>query len=333
MQKDRVMEVARRVDFHGVARIKRGDRVVFEEAFGKACVEFDIDNTTETKFRIASVSKQITAALVLQLQEKGLLRIESSIESYFPDYPDARRITIRHLLSNTSGIPNFDLNGDFYPAFHKSDYFQGLVDMFKDLPIRFQPGEAYEYSNSGYLLLSRIVELVLNMPFEQALRTLLFDPLGMTHTGFDHLNQIVPGKAFPYDLRNESMVHAEAIDLRIAAGGGALYSTLADLSLWNDALHSHRVLSKELTDCMWTPQVQINDTTAYGFGMFLETREQHGRTVHRHYHTGGGPGVRSINVFVPEQRLELIVLSNVNDRGAFLAFLGALEAFAADDET
>jgi CubicO group peptidase (beta-lactamase class C family) len=333
MNKEILKELARRIRFHGVAKITRGDQVVWEEAFGKACVEFDIDNTTKTLFRIASVSKQITAALVLKLHEQGRLSIDSSIRSYFPDYPNANQITIHHLLSNSSGIPNFDLSADFYPAFHRDDYFQGLVDMFKDLPVRFAPGHAYEYSNSGYLLLSRIVELVTEKPFEEALRTHLFEPLGMTYTGFDHWKEIVLGKAFPYDLQDQTMVRAEAIDLRIAAGGGALYSNLSDLSKWNDALYSHRILSKEITDMMLTPKVRINETTHYGYGMFLETSERDGRRIVRHYHSGGGPGVRSINAVYPEKRLSIIVLSNVNDRRAFLEFLDALERFALDDLT
>jgi len=313
----RLDDLCERAKFNGSLLVKHNQNVIYRKGFGYACYEFDIKNSPQTSMRIASISKQFTACAILQLVEQGKLSILDSIQRFFPNYPNAENITIHQLLSNTSGIPNFDLNADFYGAFQHENYYEGLIRMFRDLPPSFPPGSAYEYSNSGYLLLSYIVEKITQKSFSEYLKDSFFKPLGMASSGFDYVHEVIKGKAHPYDMKDGNVIKAKHMDMRIASGGGAICSSVDDLSKWNDALLGNKLLSKENTDRIFSPHIKISEDTSYGYGMFLTTETILGKPYVRWYHTGGGPGVRSINDVYPEVGIEIIFLSNVNDRVAY----------------
>ncbi|HAQ56686.1 MAG TPA: hypothetical protein DCR44_04740 [Acholeplasmatales bacterium] len=170
MDQNRIDQIDRMLldkKFNGAVLIAHQADFRWSKGYGYADFELDVLNTAQTKFRIASITKTFTAAAILQLLEKGLLRLEDTLDRFFPDYPHGEQITIYHLLTHTSGISNFRLDADFYEVVHAPSFSEKLIGMFKDEPLQFRPGTSYAYSVSGYFLLGTIIERLT----EQAMRT------------------------------------------------------------------------------------------------------------------------------------------------------------------
>ena len=189
--------------------------------------------------------------------------------------------------------------------------------MFKNEPLLFEPGSKYDYSNSGYLLLGYIVERLTHKRFIDYLKERIFEPLGMKDSGFCYHWDIVPEKASGYDKTENGLQVAEYIDMRIAGGGGGLYSTVEDIHKFNDGLLEGKIISLDLLEKMFTSHTEIIESTGYGYGFFIAKRKFEGKTKKVNYHTGGGPGIRTINALYLDEDIQVIVLSNLNDRDMF----------------
>ncbi|MBU1094703.1 MAG: beta-lactamase family protein [Firmicutes bacterium] len=303
--------------FNGTVLIAHQSDILLSKAYGFADFELDVPMQVQTKLRIASITKMITAVAILQLIEKKTLNLEDRLIQFFPDYPNGEQITIYQLLTHTSGISNFELEADFYEVEHATSFSEKLIDLFKHEPLRFTPGTDYEYSVSGYLLLSYIIEKVTGFTYEQYLKKHIFEPLKMGNSGLDFYRPIIKGRAKTYEVEKGQIRNGDFFDMRIAGGGGGLYSTAEDLFLFQRGLLNHQILTKESFDLMNTNQVVINEQTHYGFGLFLAQAEICGKDRHKNYHTGGGPGVRSILAYYPEDELLCIIITNINDRNNF----------------
>lgn len=172
--------------FMGAAIVVQDGEIVFANSYGMANLEHQVPNAVSTKFRIGSITKQFTAAAILQLQDRGLLDVQAPVATYLPDYPNGDRITIHHLLTHTAGIPNLTSFPDYLEWMKQSTTLDNLVARFQDLPLEFEPGEQFRYSNSGYTLLTQIIEQISGKSYADYLQTQLFAPLGLENTGYEH---------------------------------------------------------------------------------------------------------------------------------------------------
>jgi len=288
--------------------IAKDGQVLLRKAYGLANLELGVPLRPEMVFEIASVTKQFTAAAILLLQERGKLSVNDEITKYLPDYPThGQKITIGHLLSHTSGIPEVTGMPEWWPRHREDMKVQQIIDLFKDKPLQFSPGEKSSYSNSGYILLGAIVEKASGKSYEDFIEQEVFAPLGMNHSRYGHLNEVVPGRVTGYDMEEDRYQVAEYLSLTQAYAAGALLSTVDDLALWADALSSEKLLKKASLERMtMTAKLPSGQETKAGYG--LQISDEDGTRIVEH--GGGLPGFNSYLLRIPGQRLTVIVLSN-----------------------
>lgn len=303
--------------FNGAVLISYRSKILWSKGYGFADIELEVPNFPQTKLRIASITKTITAVAMMQLIEKGLLKLDDTLNKFIADYPFGEQITIKHLLTHSSGISNFELEQDFYEVEHATSFSEKLIELFKFEPLQFVPGTAFSYSVSGYFLLGYIIEKVTKLSYEDYLKINIFEPLHMKSSGFDFYQTIIKGRAKSYEMDGSKIRNGDFFDMRIAGGGGGLYSTTEDLYLLQMGLLNHKIITRDSYNMMNSNQIRINEQTHYGFGLFLAEAEIYGKTRHKNYHTGGGPGVRSILAYYLEDQLLCIMIANVNDRNVF----------------
>ena len=253
-------------EFNGSVLVAQNGEVVYQKGFGYANMEWSIPNSPDTKFRIGSVTKQFTAVMILMLVEAGEVSLDGKITDYLPDYPaeTGDRVTIHHLLTHTSGIPSYTGLSSFMRE-HVRDPItpEELVAVFAPLEFEFEPGSDWRYNNSGYFLLGRIIEKVTGMPYDQALREMVLDPLGLDDTGYDHFSDVLPGRAGGYSQTFHGYENADYLDMSLPYAAGSMYSTVRDLFEWDRILYTDRVFDSSGTkETMFTPF--LNDY-AYGW--------------------------------------------------------------------
>ncbi|MEM6426064.1 MAG: serine hydrolase domain-containing protein, partial [Cyanobacteria bacterium P01_D01_bin.128] len=191
--------------FMGAAIVSQSDEfqsgeTVFVNSYGMANLEHQVPHTRSTKFRIGSITKQFTAAAILQLQDRGLLDVQAPVATYLPDYPNGERIALHHLLTHTAGIPNLK---DYLELIKQPITLEDLIARFRDLPLDFEPGEQYRYSNSGYTLLTQVIEQVSGQSYADYLQTQLFTPLNLEDTGYEHPLAVIDALANGYRFMGE----------------------------------------------------------------------------------------------------------------------------------
>lgn len=290
--------------FMGAVLVARDGRVIFETACGLAQAEWGVPNTTATRFRIGSVTKQFTAAAFLRLAEQGRLSLDDPAGRHVEGLPPAwEGMTLRHLLNHTSGIPEFSKLPDY------ADRRRGPLELEPSLrrlyafPLESVPGEKFRYSNSGYILLTHILERVTGQTFAAFLREQFFEPLQLADTDVDANGAIVPQRAAGYIRPQGRLANAPFINMDIPLGAGALRSTTHDLWRWTEALMDGRVVSADSVAAMTTPG--LGD---YGLGVVVKTRD--GRRYIEH--GGSIEGFTAHLRYYPETRITIVVLANVN---------------------
>jgi len=290
--------------FSGSVLVARDGKVVFSKGYGQANSEWDIPNTPQTKFRLGSITKQFTAVSILLLQERGKLNVEDPVCKYFDKCPDTwKEITIHHLLSHTAGLPNFTSFPDYTKTMMIPTTMDSLISRFKDKPLDFAPGQKMSYSNSGYVVLGYIVEKVSGGRYEDFVQKNIFEPLKMMDTGYDHHDRILKNRATGYSLIDGKKANSLHIDMTIPHGAGALYSTVGDLFLWNEALFSDKLLSAKSRELMMTP-VKNN----YGYGLVMQKNSNRDTVSHG----GGINGFSTFLVRFLEEKLTIVVLRNTD---------------------
>ncbi len=311
---------ARNEQFSGTVLLARDGKPIFLRSYGMANYELGVPNSADTVFRLASLSKQFTALAVMQLQEQGRLRVDDPICRYLSDCPASwQPITIRQLLNHTSGIPNFSSLPDWDEVLSRRDYTPAeLVALFRDLPLKFTPGERYDYSNSGYHLLGLVIERVSKMGWGEYVKQRIIDPLGMRHSGDDNTRVLIPNRASGYYSLGTTFINAPIISRTVGYAAGGLYSTVGDLLLWDRALVPGRLVSQASLDEMFTP-VKNN----YGFGWRIG--ERFGRREMDH--SGSDNGFSTYIIRFPTDNLTAIVLSN-SDRASAGKVGNAIAAIA-----
>ena len=299
-----VSEYAKDNGFMGSVLVVDGDTVLLNKGYGMAVLEWNIPNAPDVKFRLGSLTKQFTAALVMQLQQEGKLRVEDPVSKYLADTPAGwAKITLANLLGHTSGIHNFTSEKDFGDwAASPHTHAEELARIEKP-PLDFEPGSKFQYSNSNYEVLGMVIEKVSGEPYEKLLRERLLDPLGMADSGLDSDDLVLPKRAEGYRRAGKSLVVERSESLSIPWAAGSMYSTTADLLKWEHGLFGGKVLSEESLKRMTTPG--LGD---YGFGVFVKNSDG----VRIVSHNGGIEGFNTSLAYVPERRLAVIVLSNMN---------------------
>ena len=240
--------------FRGSVLIGQEDEILFNKGYGYANYEEKIKNTPDTLFAIGSITKQFTAMAIMQLYEKGLLDLDDAISKYIPGVVEGDNITIKHLLTHTSGLINYTdllLEMEEVPEDTSIDFVLGL---FKDEPLIFEPGTQWIYNNSGYVLLGCVVEKVSELSFDEYLKENIFKPLEMNDTG-TYYDKMEEDYAVGYvGITELTPVEADEILLKIAYGAGNILSTVNDMYKWDRALQTEKLVKKETLDMIFDIQ-------------------------------------------------------------------------------
>lgn len=285
-----------------LAVVKNGT-VVLAEGYGLANVELNVPAKADTVFKIGSVSKQFIATGIMLLVQQGKVGVDDKISKYLEGTPETwNAITVRHLLTHTSGLlreaPGFD------PFKIQSD--ADVIKTAYSQPVRFQPGEKWEYCNVGYFILAEIIRKATGKSWEDYLKDQVFSPLGMTATRATTVADLVPNRASAYALRNEKLQNTD--NWPALRPSGAFLSTVLDLAKWESALSTDKVLRKSEREQMWTP-VTLNSGRKYPYGFGWDLGDLRGvSTVN---HGGTLTGFRAQFTRFPDQGLTVILLTNL----------------------
>jgi len=293
---------ASNLEFSGSVLIASKGRIIFNAAYGLANREHGVPNTPMTKFRIGSITKQFTAMCVLMLEQQGKLRIEDPLSTYVPSFPYAPQITVHHLLTHTSGIPNITQIPNFQEFMKHPAPPEKIIDILKDLPLDFLPGSQFLYNNSGYIMLAHVIQEISGQSYGEYVKRHIFDPLGMDDTGCDSHQTIILHRASGYEYR-DGLINAEYIDMTLPTGGGNLYSTSGDLYKWDQALYEELLIPQNIINRMFTPCC-----SNYGYGWFIDPVNESSRRV---YHGGGIVGFKSEISRWIDDKMTMILLNNL----------------------
>lgn len=315
---ERLDALAAAGEFNGALLVARGDRVLLRRAYGEADHEAGTPIAPDTRFRIASVSKQFTAAAILRLQDQGVLNVSDPVCRWINPCPAAwSGITLHHLLTHTSGISDLTRRVGWAEGRRIAKTPEELQADSARLPLDFPPGTTLRYSNAGYNLLGDVVTAASGQPFHAFLKAQFFDPLGMRDTGFDDGEQgaamgyeWIGGVRTPQPVSNASLVYA----------AGGLYSTLDDLHVWTRALHHGGVLSPQAYARMTSPHAMPErragarfEPSRFGYGLMLAdlgSRMDPVFTAEQIYHTGSWAGFRALVVYDPARDVIAVAWTN-----------------------
>ena len=285
--------------------IIRNGRVDILKSYGLANVEHKVPVKPETVFQSGSIGKQFTAAAVMILVEEGKLSLDDKIIKFFPDVPATwSNITVRHLLTQTSGMGDYPPEVDLRREYTEDEYFE----YFKKAPLSFAPGEKWDYSNSGYATLGFLIRKVTGKFYGEFLREEIFRPLGMTTARVIAAADIVPHRAAGYRrvlgaLKNQEWVSPSTN----STADGSLYLTILDLAKWDAALYTDRPLKQSSLAQIWTP-VKLNDGERKGYGFGWHTETLHNRRVV--FHGGAWQGFKSFILRFPDDKLTIMFFAN-----------------------
>jgi CubicO group peptidase (beta-lactamase class C family) len=335
---DAILSAGTRPDAPGLAAlVKDRGRILFEKGYGVRELSSAARIDPQTNFRLASLTKQFTATAIMLLVHDGKLQYDDHLTDIFPEFPAyGRAITIRQLLTHTSGLPDYEAlmeqeekrKGPIWSAEHQIQDGEVLALLEKQTAGKFAPGTSWDYSNSGYVVLGLIIARVAGMPYREFLYQKIFSSVGMNHTVVYQkgINEVTR-RALGYSKEKDAFVETDQSATSATLGDGGIYSNVADLGKWDEALQKHTLLSeKEMLSALtpvtladgsephW-PQHADSDNLApgkpvsYGYGWFLDPFEGHPRM----WHSGTTIGFRTVIERFPSDKLTIIILSNRTD--------------------
>lgn len=295
-------------EFSGSVLVSKNQDILFHAGIGIANREHLIKCTTETKFRIGSITKQFTSMAIMMLSEQGLVSESDKLTKFFPSYLYGGEITIHHLLTHTSGVPNITQLHNFKSLMKEYTPLDISTELIMKLPLEFQPGTQFKYSNSGYLLLAYLIQIVTGQSYEGFLLENIFSPLLMNNTGPDNHKEIILQRASGYEFDNTTrIVNSDFIDMSIASGGGNLLSTTEDLYKWELALSSNKLISSN------NKQRLFNDYGfGYGYGWFVKDKLMYNRNHKIVFHGGGIVGFKNKITKYLDHEVCIVVLNNLS---------------------
>ncbi|GGJ35677.1 serine hydrolase domain-containing protein [Deinococcus roseus] len=301
--------------FMGTIIINEKGKTVFEKSVGMADLEHAIPNTADTVHRVASVTKSFTAVAVLKLQEEGKLKVTDPVSKYLPDYPNGDNITLHQLLTHTSGIFNYTERADLTTLIHERPTLEQLTQKFASEPVDFAPGGPYHYSNSGYILLGRVIEVASGMRYQDYLQQKVLAPLGFQKSNFFPDDAQVPNRAEGYTQAGDTFQKADLFNFEVVHAAGGFSATARELVQWLPGLAEGKVLSKASLQTMFTPHVYAPGGS-YGYGLVVS------RIMGKEYlnHAGSLPGGSSYIAYFPQEQISVVMLSNVTGQDSQALF-------------
>jgi CubicO group peptidase (beta-lactamase class C family) len=294
--------------------VVQGQDVIRERGYGKANLELAVPTPAHATYEIGSVTKQFTAAAIMQLVEQGKINLDADLHTYLPTYnSQGRKITVRRLLDHTSGIMGYTEMKEFGGLAATKLPRDTLVTLFSKQPFTFEPGEEESYNNSAFFLLGLIIEKVSGMPYAAYVQKNLFDRAGMADSYYCSETVVHPNHVTGYSADSAGFTQKEPLSHQWPFSAGSLCSSAVDLAAWNDALHRRlAILGKAAHDEMMTPGT-LNDGTTLGYAKGIAV---YPRLGHRTWHHGGGiNGFLSENLYFPDDSLSVIVLYNSTREG------------------
>lgn len=293
-------------NFNGSILVGKKGQILLAKGYGIANFEHDIPNKSTTKYRVGSISKQFTSTSILLLEERGLLQVDDAISKYIPDFPNGDAITFHHLLTHSSGIPNFIRFPDFADIKGNYSSLVSTIDRFKHKPLEFSPGTTFNYCNSGYILLAHIIELTTGDSYEHFLYNHIFSPLSMHNTGLDDYKTILKDRASGYEMTDNQMKNSEFIHMSIPKGAGSIYSTVEDLYLWDRSLGTNKILNTSSLEKLFTSYIDN-----YGYGWYIDQLSIKNKLRKRIHHSGGIFGFQNQLHRYADDDIVIIISSNI----------------------
>jgi D-alanyl-D-alanine carboxypeptidase len=294
--------------------VLRDGQVILAQGYGLANVELSVPATKDTVYELASLTKQFTATAIMMLVEDGNLSLADKLSQFLPHAPAAwSNVTVRHLLTHTSGIQDFfsvpSLSSGSGFAWRSEYTIDEAIRLLFPLPLAFQPGEKWAYSNAGYDLLGMIIEKTTGKPYDQFLAERIFQPLHMTATRRMNRREIIPNRAAGYTWEQNALRNSEYTSSTWAYAEGGLASSVSDMAKWDAALYTERLLKRSSLEQMWLPTRLDDGTIAnYGFGWNIGSDPLRKQI----YHSGNKPGFSSIIRRYPDDRITVILLTNAD---------------------
>jgi D-alanyl-D-alanine carboxypeptidase len=288
--------------------LRKNGKTLFRKGYGLADLELQIPVEPDMVFRLGSITKQFTAVSILMLAEQGKLALQDEITKFLPDYPvQGRKITVEHLLTHTSGIQSYTDMPEWLSMWRKDFTLKELIDLFKDKPMQFEPGQHWAYCNSGYILLGAIIEKVSGQTYEEFVDSRIFKPLGMKGSGYGNTERVISRRIPGYQMGKNGFINAPYLSMTQPYAAGALLSTVDDLAVWSDAVFLGKLIKKELLDkALKSYRLQDGESTGYGYGWFIADFDGH-RSIE---HGGGINGFTSYEMTFPEDGIFLAILTN-----------------------
>jgi CubicO group peptidase (beta-lactamase class C family) len=296
--------------YAGTVLVAQKGKVIYQRAMGKADLEWNIPNAIDTRFQIGSITKQFTAACILQLAEQGKLNLDDKLSKYFPRFPKGDSVTIHMLLNHTSGIKSYTSMSEFWNLAPVPTTKDTMVALMSRYPYDFSPGTKWDYNNSGFFLLGYIIEKVSGKTYSEYLQQHIFQKAGLYHTMVNRWDTVLEHRAKGYDKTPSGWRNAMYISMEGPYAAGAMISNVEDLKRWNDALFSHKIISNASLQKMTTAYMEH-----YGYGIGVDTFQNHLRIGH----SGGIPGFLSYLAYFPKEDITVVALSNTGGNTVALA--------------
>jgi CubicO group peptidase (beta-lactamase class C family) len=292
--------------FSGYVYVSKNNSIILDKGYGKADFEKDTSNTAQTKFDLASITKQFTALSIMQLEEKKLLNVNDKIDKYLPQFPHGNEITIHQLLNHTSGLPEHPEKFDI-TKFRPSNKIDTDAANKMEVTLAYTPGSRFSYSNTGYVLLGYIIEKTSGKTLDAYFAENIFNPLNMKNTGFKNEDSFIDNLAVGYvsSEKDKADISWSETNIGVVRGSSGLCSTVEDLIKWDKALSDKKLISKESYNKMYTPNEK-----KYGYGWYI-LKDANEKPYYEHY--GVGSGYRSYILRNAEENNTVIIVSNFGD--------------------
>ena len=309
---DRIIQKNYQPEKPGAAALVTKDgEVIYRKAFGEANLELDVSMKPEMVFEIGSMTKQFTAVAILMLEEQGEISLQDDITKYIENYPThGHEITIYHLLTHTSGIKSYTSMKEWQDKWRKDFKPKEMIDLFKNEPMNFAPGEKFSYNNSAFFMLGYIIKKVSGMPYPEFLEKKIFQPLGMDNSYYGSHRKIIKNRADGYQKKSGDFVNEEFLSLTQPGAAGSIMSTVDDMWKWQQAIKNNRLIKRETLEKAFTEYTLNNgEPINYGYGWFL--KEINGSPTIEH---GGGIfGYTSNGIYLPKEEVYVVMLTNRDD--------------------
>ncbi|MEE9373707.1 MAG: serine hydrolase [Saprospiraceae bacterium] len=288
--------------------ISKKGKILFRKSYGLANIELQVPMKPENVFELGSITKQFTSVAILMLEEQGKLSVKDKITKYIPDYPsDNKTITIHHLLNHTSGIKSYTSMPSFLKMARQDMTPTEIIDVFKNEPMDFDPGEQFLYNNSGYILLGYIIEKVSGISYEEYVETNFFEKIGMGSSYYGKMKQMIPNRAAGYQPKGDGYQNADYLSLTLPYAAGSLMSTVDDMLKWQNAINNNTFITRSsLNKAINGSQLNSGENIEYGYGWINGNINGSSHVSH-----GGGIfGYTTSGIYFPKEDVYVIGLTN-----------------------